>query len=297
MPPRSLSSLNLLRVFEVAGRVGSFKVAGTELHVTASAVSQQIKTLEEQLGVALFVRGTRKLSLTEAGERYWRDVHAHLRALDDNTEAIRSRYSQSILRVSSMPPIASRVVLRRLGAFHELHPEIDLRLDTSIVDAELRTDAVDLAIRFGEPPWRGCHHEKLLDLYVVPVASPELAARFDLAANPSQLALLPRIQMVRRPDAWSRFFAAAGIAPQSPEREVFVDDYPAALEAAETIGVALALDPLERPLLDTKRVVALAPRLGPLPEAVYAVMLPETRNVATVRAFVDWLRSELAALD
>lgn len=292
---RPLSSLNLLRTFEVAGRHLSFTLAADELCITPSAVSQQIRKLEEDLGIALFERQPRGLTLSDPGERYWRDIQQHLDGIDRSTRAL-TRQSSRTLRVSLMPPLASRIVLPRLTDFQQKHPDIELRLDASLRYADLGKQDIDLAIRFGQPPWPGCVHEKLLDLYVLPVCPPAMAAEHDLSHHPERLAQLPLIQMTERADSWARFFAMAGLGKPGSDKQFFVDDYPAAIEAAETVGVALAILPLEQPLLDSKRLAAPWPALGPLPESVYAVMREDQSERNDIRAFLDWLEIQLGSL-
>jgi LysR family transcriptional regulator, glycine cleavage system transcriptional activator len=292
---RALSSLNLLRTFEVAGRHLSFTLAAEELCITPSAVSQQVRKLEDELGVALFERQPRGLALTAEGEGYWRDIQQHLGAIDRSTRAL-TRQGTHTLRVSLMPPLASRIVLPRLADFQARHPDIALRLDASLRYADLARQDVDLAIRYGQPPWPGCLHEKLLDLHVLPVCPPAMAEAHDLSRHPERIASLPLIQMTERPDSWQRFFAMAGLGEPSPERQFFVDDYPAAIEAAETLGVALAILPLEQPLLDSKRLAAPWPALGPLPDAVYAVWHESRSHRPDIRRFLDWLQDQLTSL-
>ena len=292
---RPLSSLNLLRTFEVAGRHLSFTLAAEELCITTSAVSQQVRKLEEELGIPLFERQPRGLILSEAGEPYWRDIQQHLDGIDRSTRAL-TRQTSRTLRVSLMPPLASRIVLPRLTDFQQRHPDIELRLDASLRYVDLGKQDIDLAIRFGQPPWPGCVHEKLLDLYVLPVCPPAMAAAHDLAHHPERLAQLPLIQMTERPDSWARFFAMAGLGKPATDKQFFVDDYPAAIEAAETVGVALAVLPLEQPLLDSKRLAAPWPALGPLPESVYAVMREEQSGRGDIQAFLGWLKTQLASL-
>ncbi|MCC1496652.1 LysR substrate-binding domain-containing protein [Alcanivorax sp. 1008] len=292
---RPLSSLNLLRTFEVAGRHLSFTLAADELCITPSAVSQQMRKLEEDLGVALFERQPRGLILSESGERYWRDIQQHLDGIDRSTRAL-TRQSSRTLRVSLMPPLASRIVLPRLTDFQQRHPDIELRLDASLRYADLGKQDIDLAIRFGQPPWPGCVHEKLLDLYVLPVCPPAMASEHDLSHHPERLAQLPLIQMTERADSWTRFFAMSGLGKPCSDKQFFVDDYPAAIEAAETVGVALAILPLEQPLLDSKRLAAPWPALGPLPESVYAVMREDQAERTDIQTFLNWLKTQLDSL-
>lgn len=294
--PRALSSLNLLRVFEAAARLGSFRAAGDELCVTASAVSQQVRSLEEQLGVALFLRHARGLTLTEAGQRYAADIRPLLAGLDEATRRAGLGREQQRLRVSLLPPLASRVVLPRLADFQARHPGIDLRLDTRLGNVNIAQGQADLAIRFGAPPWAGCVHEKLADVRLQAICPPAIARELGLARDPAGLLHMPLVHMTGRPQSWALYFAQLGLGTPAPAREYHVDDYPAAVEAAETLGAALALLPLEKPLIDSGRVTAVGPALGPLPEALYAVMRPGEEADTALRAFLDWLRGELAAL-
>lgn len=291
-----LSSLNLLRAFEAAARLGSFKAAADELCVTPSAISQQVKALEAQLGVALFERLPRALVLTEAGRRYAGEIRPHLAALDDASRRLRESRAPSVLRVTLMPPLARRVVLPRLADFQAAHPAVDLRLDTGLRTLDLQQRQVDLAVRYGTPPWPGCVHRKLADLYAQPICPPAVAAAYDLAAHPERLPEAPLVHMTERPETWPQFFALRGWGPPRPAREYHVDDYPAAIEAAETLGAALAVLPLEQPLLASGRVVAVGDPVGPLPEAMYAVMLAERRDDPAIAAFLDWLGRQLDTL-
>lgn len=294
--PRPLSSLNLLRAFEAAARLGSFREAGDELCVTASAVSQQVRSLEEQLGVDLFRRHARGLTLTEAGQRYAAEIRPLLAGLDDATRRARQGRQRTLLRVSMLPPLASRVVLPRLADFQARHPDIDLRLDTRLDNVNLAQGQADLAIRYGAPPWAGCVHETLADVFLQAICPNALARELDLPRQPGNLLRLPLVHMTGRPDSWPLYFAQLGLGAPMPPHEYHVDDYPAAVEAAETLGAALALLPLERPLIDSGRVTAVGPALGPLPEAIHAVMRPGQQASPAIRAFLDWLRDALASL-
>lgn len=289
MARNPVSSLNLLRTFEAAGRHMSFRAAAEELCVTPAAVSQHVRTLEEELGVALFERVHRGLRFTDAGRRYWQDVHEQLTALQRSTDAVRRRGLRRILRVSIMPPLASRVVLPAMEDFQKTHPDIELRLDSSLRNLDLRAGDADLAIRFGAPPWPGCESRKLCDVYVLPVCPPAMAEQYDLERHPENLARMPLIHMTERPEAWPRFFRQTGLGSPQPEREYYVDDYPAAVEAAGSLGVALAVLPPEQPLLDSHRLAAPFPPMGPLDEAIHAVWPENSGSGDAIEAFLAWL--------
>lgn len=291
-----VSSLNLLRTFEVAGRHLSFRDAAAELCVSPAAVSQHVRTLEEELGLPLFERIHRGLRFTEAGRQYWQSVHEHLTALQRSTEAVRRRGQRLLLRVSIMPPLASRVVLPALDDFQEKHPDIELRLDSSLRNVDLRAGDADLAIRFGAPPWPGCESRKISDLYVLPVCPPAMAEKYDLKNHPENLARMPLIHMTERPEAWPRFFRQTGLGPAEPAREYHVDDYPAAVDAAETLGVALAVLPPEQPLLDSHRLAAPFPPMGPMDEAIHAVWPENSSLPGAIERFLAWLQPLIPAV-
>lgn len=293
---RPLSSLNLLRALEAAARHCSFKEAGDELCITPSAVSQQIKSLEDQLGITLFIRQPRGLILTEAGQRYATEIRPLLASIDDATVRARQSREHTVLRITLMPPLASRVVLHRLADFQSRHPDIELRLDTNVRNVDLQQRQADLAIRYGSPPWPGCAHEKLSDLFIQPICPPSVAKALDLEANPLNLLHAPLVHMTERPDSWAQFFTRLGLGKPSPTSEFFVDDYPAAIEAAETLGATLALLPLEKPLLRSGRVTAIGLAIGPLPEAMYAVMLQGKQDEPAIMAFLAWLKDQLTRM-
>lgn len=287
-------SLNLLRTFEAAARLGGFKAAAAELCVTPAAVSQQVRALEDQLGAALFERHARGLALTATGREFLAQIQPHLAALAQATQRLRAQQRRQ-LRVSLMPPLASRVVLPHLADFQAAHPEVELRIDTRIETVDLQKRQVDLAVRYGTPPWPGCAHERLIDLQVQAVCPRAIAEKLQLATHPENLVRAPRVHMTGRPDAWRQYFALLGLVPQDAPA-FHVDDYPAAIEAASTLGAALAVMPLEKPLLDSGAMVAAGPALGPLPEAVHAVMLADRQADPAIRAFIVWLNERLQAL-
>lgn len=299
-PRRLPYSLNALRVFDAVAQHESIKLAGAELCLTPSAISQQIKLLEEQLGVVLFVREPNRLRLTDAGRQYAQDVHPLLAALEGVTHRLRAQQlDNAVLRVSLMPPMAHRVVLPGLSDFRQQHPGLTLQIDANVKDVDLRRRTADVAIRYGVPPWPGCVHEKLLDVSIQPVCSPELAQACHLSATqPDRLALAPKIHMQERPDAWQMYAAACGlsgtVAGPHPH-DIHVDDYPTAMESGVSAGVSLAVMPLERPLLDSGRLVAAGPAMGPLPGGVHAVMLAEREHDPATGVFLDWLKARLAS--
>lgn len=295
MPRHPLPSLNALRAFEAAARHESFAAAAEELNVTASSVSQQVRGLETHLEVTLFGRGVRNVELTDLGAKYASAIRPHLRAIDRATQAINPDEMRT-LRISVAPPLASRVILPRLAAFETGHPGLKVEVQSTIEPMDLRKGTIDLALRVGSPPWPGNEHWRLAELHAQPVCSPSIAGPGG-SEDGSALGSLPLVRMTRRADAWDRYFAETGIEMSPEPQEFFVDDYPAAIEAAETLGAALAVLPLEYPLIESGRVVSVGPVVGPLDDALYAVVREQQAGDEAIGQFLDWLAQELASLD
>lgn len=291
---QKLPNLNALVTFEAAGQLQSFKGASELLNVTPSAVSQQMQQLEDMLGTKLFLRRNRSIALTDEGQSYLSEVHRHLNGLRRATNAL-TIPTRARLRVSVMPPVAGRIVLPRMEQFLQLFPSVELEVETALTNVDLLNEEVDLAIRFGQPPWSGLSHEKLSEVKIQVIIPKGFTERFGLHGNIQAMTQVPLVHMTGRPHAWPRWFEQLGLpAPEGPQYRV--DDYPAAIQAAETLGAALALHPVEYSLVETGRVEAPFPPLGPLDEAIYAVY-PENQELpAGGRAFIDWLKQQLLQL-
>ena len=185
--------LNSLRTFEAAARHESFARAADELHVTAAAVSQQIRALEASVGVALFARGARSLSLTPAGREYAAAVGRALSDVRAATRALGRAERRGRITVTTFQSFATLWLLPRLADFRDRYPEIDVRLsvDTALVDPA--AGQADIAIRFGAGDYPGCDVEVLLHDAVVPVCSPALLAGRSLPRRAADLAAFPLV--------------------------------------------------------------------------------------------------------
>src|ERR1700680_2132982 len=148
-----LPSLNGLRAFEAAARHLSFTVAASELNVTQTAISHQIRRLEEELGIRLFIRQNRTLALTSEAKDYLPGVRAAFNDLRLATDRVLRRDNDHVLTVSTLASLAAKWLLTRLFAFQEAHPGIDVRITTSHSLGDFQRDNVDAAIRYGRGPW------------------------------------------------------------------------------------------------------------------------------------------------
>ncbi|MCA6109231.1 transcriptional regulator GcvA [Bradyrhizobium cenepequi] len=169
-----LPSLNGLRAFEAAARHLSFTQAAVELNVTQTAISHQIKRLEQELGVRLFVRQNRALTLTPKAAEYLPGVRAAFNDLKLATDRLLRREDDHVLTVSTLASLAAKWLLPRLSTFQEAHPGIDVRITTSTSLVDFQRDNVDAAIRYGRGQWQGLRADWLMADELFPVCSPSL---------------------------------------------------------------------------------------------------------------------------
>ncbi|MFZ6745499.1 LysR substrate-binding domain-containing protein [Undibacterium sp. JH2W] len=233
---RKIPGLNDLRIFEAAGRLQNFRLAGQELSLTHSAVSHRIRSLEEQLGLELFERQN-GVRLTDAG----RELHAAVTlTLDQLGTAIdrigqHHRNPRQVVRVACLPAFAAYWLLPRLHEFYLLRPEISLQIQAGIELADLGNNGVDLALRFGKGTWPHVQSDKFLDEYYYPVASPDFIARLQPAATADLLSLplLVHANTIGAGSSWSAYFKALGLHAQQTLRSISFDDSNLVLQAAE----------------------------------------------------------------
>ncbi|KVE38959.1 transcriptional regulator GcvA [Burkholderia sp. BDU5] len=290
---RQLPMLNALRVFEAAARYESFSRAADELSVTHGAVSHQIRALEAELGVQLFVRHGKRLTLTDAGGRYAQQVRAALTLIADATRDIRASDRDKRLVVSTLPSFAARWITPRIGPFIERHPEIDLELRASDALVDFARDDVDIAIRFGYGVYPGLYVEPILDETFFPVCAPTLNGGV-LPETPADLARYP---LLRSDDElWRPWFDAAGLDTLTePKRGVLYQDSSNLLQAAiDGQGIALVRRSLAVPDLAAGRIVRLFDIAGPSPWHYFFVCPPSLAQTPRVQAFRTWLLEEIA---
>ena len=227
--------LNALRAFEASARLGSLTRAGLELRVTQTAVSHQVKFLEETLQVALITRLPRGLALTDEG-------HVLLPVLTDAFRRISAALSQfeegnfrEILTVGVVGTFAIGWLLPRLETFKEQHPLVDLRLKTNNNQADMLLDGLDYFIRFGDGAWHGTDAIPLMDVSFSPVCAPAIGGRLH---RPADLANEELLRSYRR-DEWPLWFRAAGVEPPGLRGWTFDSSLALVETAAQGAGVAL----------------------------------------------------------
>ncbi len=291
---RKLPPLNALASFEAASRHLSFSKAADELHVTHGAVSRAVRHLEESLGVELFVRATRSVSLTSTGTKYAAQVRDILDQLESATLAITGRNATGILSISTLDSFAGKWLVPRLFGFRRLHSDIDVRLSTSERLADFVSDGIDIAIRYGRGQYPGLEAELLMQEELFPVCSPKLLDGPHPLRAPSDLKFHTLIHDDFHID-WSMWLRAAGIAGIDPHRGPRLNSSGQALQAAILgEGVVLGRSALVGDDLAAGRLVRPFEFKMPAGLAYYLVYPPRALQRKKVKAFRDWLFAEIA---
>jgi len=243
---RNLPSLNALRAFEAAARLGSMTAAADELHVTHGAVSRQVKQLERDLGLALFHRVGTGLALSDDGKRLLPVLTSAFDLMASGV-AQASRRSNSHLTVSCLGTFTMRWLIPRLFAFRSAHPEIEIQLSANDGPVDFSRDGIDFAIRVERPPWpAGMIATPFIEEEVGPVLSASLQAELDLR-NPADLSRATLLHTETRPGAWSDWFGAAGCAEVAPMANLSFEHFYFMLQAAAS-GLGVAIGP--RPVVE-----------------------------------------------
>src|SRR6266576_5098212 len=183
-----LPSLNELRAFEAAARHLSFTQAASELNVTQTAISHQIRRLEEELGIRLFVRKNRALALTPEAREYLPGIRAAFNDLRLATDRLLRKDDDNVLTISTLASLAAKWLLPRLAAVQEAHPDIDVRITTSTTLVDFKSGGVDAAIRYGRGQWQGLRADWLMADQLFPVCSPALLTGDQPLRRPEDLA-------------------------------------------------------------------------------------------------------------
>ncbi len=292
---RRLPPLNALRAFEAGARHLSFTKAAEELYVTQAAISHQVKLLEQDLGVSLFRRMTRKLALTEAGRALQRVAGEALDAIAEAAERLRDAPGGRTLTLSLTPTFGVKWLAQRLGRFWALHPEIDLRLCHSNLLVDFSRDEMDAAVRWGGGAWPGLEAVYLMRAGLTPVCSPALIEGPHPLRTPKDLRHRTLLHE-RDYEEWTEWLAVAGAREVEARRGPMIDDPSVLHQAAiDGQGVALSSENLIREDLAAGRLVKPFDVDLDRDNAYYLVAPPRAFERPNVQAFRDFLLAELAA--
>lgn len=288
--------LQLLPAFEASARLLSFSKAADELHVTASAISQQIRQLEAHLGVPLFKRLTRRVELTESGQQFAEVAAQTLSTYKRGHAALVGRLLKPSLRLSMTPQVAHRYVLPRLSEFQSRHPGVSISLDASMGLADFEREPIDAAIRIGRGQWQGVEAWHVCDCEALILATPDLVSRRPV----HQLEDLRHHTLIhrRKPQfGWEALAQLLGVPKIPSAGDLVVDSDLAAMHAAEEgLGVVLSIAPARAPARGATSSERLVPLLSPFktPLKVYFVFRPHSGKDELLRSTFEWLRSSVA---
>ena len=285
--------LNTLPAFRAVARLQNLRAAAEELHLTHSAVSQQIKLLEEQIGMPLFERRGRGLVLNAAGAALQRAVEPALDRLAEGLIAAQAAAAGAAqeIRLTVLPSFAQRWLLPRMGRWRERHPDITLDVHSSQQVIDLQREGMHVALRMGRGPWRGLEAECLTDSPLIAVAAPGRAARL-AGAGLDAIAAEPLLGDV---DSWAEFLALGGAKLKAKPVASF-NDAGLMLQAAEQdLGLALAREVNAADALQAGRLVRVSPLAldTPLSSSYWFVHLPELTGWPPLEALRVWLRDEI----
>lgn len=280
--------LNALRTFHAAGQTGSFKLAAEMLNVTPSAVSHQIKFLEDYLGVLLFMRSPQGIELSQAGKAFHRYVHAAFLEIDDGMRALKRHTRPDELTIQTYSTIAVRWLMPRIDEFQKLYPQLVIRLVTSQQDADFADDACDVALVIGRPVGARLHVSYLFTPRIFPVCTPHIAATL---ASVEDLAKQTILQVYSSKGDWRIWLDKHGVTAVNPDDGLRFDSYDHALRmAARGHGVALAMQPYATEDFAAGVLVRPFPDHDVRPDVSWYFVSPETRaDSAHVRAFRKWV--------
>jgi LysR family glycine cleavage system transcriptional activator len=291
---RRLPPLNALKAFEAAARHENFTHAAAELCVTQGAVSHQVKSLEDDLGVKLFIRGQQRLAITEAGKSYLVFIREALDKIATGTERLLQQQHAGILMVSTSPSFASKWLAHRLGRFAETHPGIDLRISATLHHVDFAREDIDIAIRHGDGVANGLHITRLCTEELVPVCSPALLAGRNCIRKPEDLSRHTLLHINDRSD-WARWVESAGLKTIDASRGPILSQASMVLDAAAAgQGVALGRSALAAPDLIAGRLVRLFTLSLPLRYSYWIVCPKASAHLPKMVLFRDWLLTEAA---
>lgn len=297
--PDRLPPLDLLLAFEAAARHLSFTRAADERFVTQSAISRQIRALEDDLGVALFARRHRALALTAAGQKLLLSCQAVLAQLRRTVSTIRAPRARQVLALSTTPSFAAFWLIPRLRSFTQANPGVDVRLDASYELRDLRADGFDIAVRYQKAS--ASEGERLFTDSIAPVCAPALPRAKDAPLKrPADLQRHVLLEVENSagsaPLEWASWLRSNGVPELEPRSWLTFSSYNEVVAAAVAgHGVALGRRPLLDGLLRSRQLVAPFGAARNTTHAYFVITDPAARAKPAVRALEQWLHAQAAA--
>jgi LysR family glycine cleavage system transcriptional activator len=283
--------LQTLPTFRAVAQLSSLRAAAEQLHLTHSAISQQIRLLEDQLGFQLFDRRGRRVVLNTAGTVLLAAVESALAQLDEAVRAAGANDTEHRLRITVLPSFAQHWLLPRMPRWRERHPDIAVELHTSPRVLDLKRDGYHAAMRQGRGPWRGLDGTCLIDTPLIAVGSAELGRRL-VGCDPS---VFLDEALLGHADRWERWFALAGHPARVKPVAIFNDMGMLVQAAEQGMGIALCRELVAADALRDGRLVRLSPLAlsEPGSDTFWLLHPPELAHWPPMRALRDWLQAEL----
>ncbi|MGO3891477.1 MAG: LysR substrate-binding domain-containing protein [Paenalcaligenes sp.] len=288
MPP-----LQALRTFVEVGKQGSIKAAAHALHVTPGAVSQQIRLLEDRLGVVLLERERLGMRLSKLGSEVYPLLSDAFAQVDRALDVVAETIDNQALTISTVAAFAASWLVPRLGRFTERYPHIEVRVETGSALVDMRRDRVDIALRHGLGDYPGLEVTPLMAPVLIPVAAPHLLQSGHRLNEPEQCLDFPLLHDSDRAD-WSLWLSAHGVVEDARAQRgsMFEDDYLLIRAAISGQGIALVPEAYAREEIKEGRLVQVLDKPWPARFAYYVVTRPGATKRPEVRAFIDWIREE-----
>ncbi|PHM28953.1 transcriptional regulator GcvA [Xenorhabdus budapestensis] len=293
---KRLPPLNALRVFDAAARHLSFTKAAEELFVTQAAVSHQMKSLEDFLGLKLFRRRNRSLLLTEDGQSYYLDIKEIFTAINEATRKLQARSAKGALTVSLSPSFAIQWLVPRLSGFNQSFPGIDVRIQAVDREEDKLADDVDVAIFYGRGNWPGLRTDRLYPEYLLPVCSPSLLMGECPLKTPADLANHTLLHDSSRRD-WQAYVRQLDIqqlinVQQGP---IFSHSAMVIQAAVHGQGIALANNVMAQNEIDAGRLVCPFNDVLVSKNAFYLVCHDNQAELGKIAAFRKWILAQAAS--
>lgn len=289
-----LPSLSALRAFEAAARHLSFTKAASELGVTQSAISRQMRAMEDLLGLRLFERTGHGLILTEAGEVYAQKIRTKLQDIETATlELLAYRGQGGELTIACLPTFGARWLVPRLNKFTSAHPEVLIHLVTKIEPFEFMSEDIDAAFHFGEGAWPNALTDPLMPEYIVPLGHPDLLKEKERVGLGELLLQQPLLQATSRPNLWSHWFNVTGHHHPNPHVGPRFEHFHMVIRAAASkMGIALLPRFLVEEELASGELVALDTHLSRSNGDYYFVYPQAKRANPNLQIFRTWVMRE-----
>lgn len=298
---KKLPPLNALRTFESAARHLSFSKAASELNVTPGAISQQIKTLEQQLDTRLFERLNRQILLTDSGQLLLPQLTESFRLMSEAVETVEKQQHDEPLNITAPPSFVSKWLIPRLHLFNKKHPEINVRIDASTRLVDFERENIDIGIRFSQHENPDLVSSHLMSLKIIPVCSPALLEENPAIGNPSNLNQSTLLHYENSqaeltwPD-WNMWLATVGIEGINTSRGIIFNQTDLMIQAAlEGQGLALIATVYANNDIENGKLVQPFGQSMPIEFSYYLVSSPYKSRREKVRLFKQWMIEQSAS--